>query len=216
LILYPGNTQGRHARETGPKGCTIITVKDGEVTSHESQHLHVVRWEVIPVNSFGLASAADVVDAAVAAVKSATGQGGGEVLAARIMVEGICPAHHELTADPEKWTAEIRAAAAAATGEGAWVEKVRFLTAPEMEWGKGWPGSDSFSDLIRYIEGLSVTGELENWVAEDLKPMKEKLPPEIFQGEGVIDLDSGEELKRVLEDVKGMLVHRILETESRQ
>ena len=51
---------------------------------------------------------------------------------------------------------------------------------------------------------------------EDLKALKEKLPPEIFQGGGVMDLDSGEELKRVLEDVKGMLVHRILETESRK
>lgn len=216
LILYPGNTQGRHARETGPKGCTIITVEDGVVTSHEPQDLHVVRWEIIPVNSFGLASAADVVDTAVAALEAATGQGGGEVLAARIMVEGSCRAHQELSADPEKWTAEIRSTAAAATGEGVWVEKVRFLTAPELDWDKGRSGSDPLSDLIRYIDGLSVTGEFGNWVVQDLKPLKEKLPPEIFMGGGVMEFDSGEDLKRVLEDVKGMLVQRILETESRK
>ena len=216
LILYPGNTQGRQARETGPKGCTLITVEDGAVTSHEHQDLHLVRWEMIPVDSFGLASAADVVDAAVAAVEAATGRGGGEVLAARIVVKGFCRAHRELSADPEKWTAEIRAAAAAATGEGAWVEKVRFLTAPETGRDEVRPGSDPLSDLIRYIDGLSVTGAFGSWLAEELKPLREKLPPEIFQGEGLMDLDSGEELKRVLEDVKGMLVQRILETESRK
>ena len=102
LILYPENTQGRHARETGPKGCTLITVEDGEVTSHESQDLHVVRWEVIPVDGFGLASAADVVDAVTAAVESATGQGGGEVLAARIMVEGSLPGPPGAVGRPRK------------------------------------------------------------------------------------------------------------------
>lgn len=216
LILYPGNTQGRHARETGPKGCTVITVEDGEVISYEPQDLHAVRWEVIPVAGSGLSSAADVVDATVEAVESEMGQGGGEVLVARIIIEGACPAHRELLADPEKWTAEIRGSVAAATGEGAWVEKVQFLTVPEVDLGKTQTGSDPLSDLIRYIDGLSATGELKNWLAEDLKPLKEKLPPELFQGEGVIDLDSEEDLNRILGDVKGLLVHRILETETRK
>ena len=29
VIHYSGNTQGRHARETGPKGCLLATVDDG-------------------------------------------------------------------------------------------------------------------------------------------------------------------------------------------
>lgn len=214
LILYPGNIQGRHARETGPKGCTIITVEDREVTSHEPQDLHVVRWEVVPVTGCGLSSAAEVVDAAVAAVEAEAGQGSGEVLVARITIAGNCPAHGELSADPEKWTAEIRAAVAAATGEGAWVEKVRFQTRPEPGRVEGRSGSDPLADLIGTIDGLSDTGDPENWLAEDLKTLKEKLPPELFQGEGLIDFDSGEELKHILGDVKGLLVHRILETEA--
>ena len=42
-IVFPGNIQGRHIRETGPKGCTLVTVDNGEV---EHRDLGVLRWSV--------------------------------------------------------------------------------------------------------------------------------------------------------------------------
>ena len=30
-IVFPGNLQGRHIRETGPKGAALVTVTDGKV-----------------------------------------------------------------------------------------------------------------------------------------------------------------------------------------
>lgn len=41
-IVFPGNLQGRHARETGPKGATLIEVADGQVTSVRPLHLDVI------------------------------------------------------------------------------------------------------------------------------------------------------------------------------
>jgi DNA repair exonuclease SbcCD nuclease subunit len=210
LILFPGNIQGRHARETGPKGCTLVYVEDGRVASFEHRDLHVVRWEVISVNASGLSAAVDVVDAAVAAVKSESGKGGGEGLAARLFIEGACRAHQELLADSEKWMAEIRAAIAAATGERAWIEKVRFITAPEADLSILRSGSDPLSDLVRYITGLSGTEEIGALLAEDIRTLKEKLPPELFQGEGAMTPDSPEMLSGLVEEVKGMLIQRLL------
>ena len=210
LILFPGNIQGRHARETGPKGCTLVSVEDGRVASFEHRDLHVVRWEVISVDASGLTAAVDVVDAAVAAVKSESGKGGGEGLAARLLIEGACRAHQELLADSEKWAAEIRAAIAAATGEGAWVEKVRFMTAPEADLSILRSGSDPLSDLVRYLNGLSANEEIGALLAEDIRTLKEKLPPELFQGEGAMTPDSPEMLSGLVEEVKGMLIQRLL------
>ncbi len=31
-IVFPGNIQGRHVRETGAKGCTLVDVQDGQIT----------------------------------------------------------------------------------------------------------------------------------------------------------------------------------------
>jgi DNA repair exonuclease SbcCD nuclease subunit len=210
LILYPGNTQGRHVRETGPKGCTLVAVEDARVASFEHRDLHVVRWEVIPVDASGQSAAVDVVDAAAAAVKSESGKGCGEILAARLVIEGACRAHRELAADSERWTAEVRVAVAAATGERAWVEKVRFMTSPEADFSISRSGSDPLSDLVRYIDGLSATDELGALLSEDIRSLKEKLPPELFLGEGGITPDSPDELPKLVEDVKAMLVQQII------
>ncbi len=32
-VVYPGNLQGRHAKETGPKGCILVEVEDARVAS---------------------------------------------------------------------------------------------------------------------------------------------------------------------------------------
>jgi len=210
LILFPVNIQGRHARETGAKGCTLVSVEDRRVASFEHKDLHVVRWEVIPVDASGQSAAVDVIDAAVAAVKSESGKGSGEGLAARLLIQGACRAHRELVADSEKWMAEIRAAIAAATGERTWVEKVRFMTASEADLSILRSGSDPLSDLVRYINGLSATEEIGALLSEDIKTLKEKLPPELFQGEGATTPDSPEMLSGLVEEVKGMLIQRLL------
>ncbi|WP_054958013.1 metallophosphoesterase family protein [Paenibacillus dakarensis] len=49
-IVYPGNIQGRHIRETGPKGCYLIDVdEDGTVAMH-FRELDTVRWSEIIVS----------------------------------------------------------------------------------------------------------------------------------------------------------------------
>jgi DNA repair protein SbcD/Mre11 len=42
-IVFPGNLQGRHAREIGPKGATVVTVRDGRMADVEARALDVVR-----------------------------------------------------------------------------------------------------------------------------------------------------------------------------
>jgi hypothetical protein len=43
-IVFPGCIQGRHIRETGPKGCVLVTVEDVTVTGIEKCPLDVLRW----------------------------------------------------------------------------------------------------------------------------------------------------------------------------
>jgi len=49
-IVFPGNIQGRHIRETGPKGCTLVTVDNGEVVEVEHRDLDVMRWSLCEVD----------------------------------------------------------------------------------------------------------------------------------------------------------------------
>jgi DNA repair protein SbcD/Mre11 len=43
-IVFPGCIQGRHIRETGAKGCVLVTVADGAVSEIETCSLDVLRW----------------------------------------------------------------------------------------------------------------------------------------------------------------------------
>jgi len=56
-VVFPGNIQGRHIRETGPKGCLLVTVESGAVESVEQKPLDVMRWASCPVDAGGLENA---------------------------------------------------------------------------------------------------------------------------------------------------------------
>src|SRR5262245_40516490 len=61
-IVFPGNLRGRHARETGPKGATLVRVERGRVETAEHRPLDVVRWSADRVDVSDAASPTDVVD----------------------------------------------------------------------------------------------------------------------------------------------------------
>ena len=51
VILFSGNIQGRHIRETGDKGCTLVEVKDGAIDSFIHLSLDVLRWELCEIDA---------------------------------------------------------------------------------------------------------------------------------------------------------------------
>jgi DNA repair exonuclease SbcCD nuclease subunit len=50
-VEYPGNLQGRSMRETGPKGCTVVTVADDGSVGTRFEALDVVRWMELRVEA---------------------------------------------------------------------------------------------------------------------------------------------------------------------
>src|SRR5262249_16249106 len=66
LVVYPGNPQGRHARESGPRGCYQV-----DVDSHGRAHLqfietNLVRWADLHVSIAGHSRLSGLIDAMLA------------------------------------------------------------------------------------------------------------------------------------------------------
>jgi DNA repair exonuclease SbcCD nuclease subunit len=57
-VHYPGNTQGRTPRETGPKGGLFVEIERERPTQPEFLELGPIRWETLPVD--GLESETDL------------------------------------------------------------------------------------------------------------------------------------------------------------
>ncbi len=60
-VVFPGNSQGRSIRETGPKGAVLVTVEDGQVAGLRHMELDVIRWAAVEVDCSG-ASPTDAAD----------------------------------------------------------------------------------------------------------------------------------------------------------
>ena len=209
-VLFPGNLQGRHARETGPKGCTIVSVEDGLCRSVEHRNLHVLRWALCEVDVTGAVHPEDVIDRVRVSVEEEYAKESGSFLAARIHITGPCRAHGGLSENPEKWINEVRSAVTDACGGAVWLEKIKIGTSTEVDLEQMMKRNDSLGDLLRYVESLgsSDTEELMKLVTDDLVNLKAKLPT--VAGKDRIELDSPERVREILKDVKHVLISRLL------
>ena len=208
-IVFPGNLQARHARETGAKGATIIHVEDGNVTEVEPRPLDVVRWSACDVDASGASSLHDVVDLARAAVEVEAGKIDDRTLAVRIRVIGRSGAHSALRADQERFRQEVRAAVLDVSAP-VWVEKILVDTraAGAEEEFRGCAGP--IGDLLDSIRSLREDPEAVAELVREMGPLAMKLPPEYRALPGALDLESPEALAALLADVEQDLVPRLL------
>jgi predicted phosphodiesterase len=125
-VVFPGNLQGRHANETGPKGCVIVTVEDGIVVDVAHRPVDVLRWASLAVQAGGV-DEAGLLERLAAAVIGAAEAAQGRPVLARVTVSGGPAAG--LAGDPERLAAECHAAAIEA-GVSLHVERVRLRPAP--------------------------------------------------------------------------------------
>jgi len=127
VIVFPGNLQGRHARETGPKGATLVTVTDGRITEIEALTLDAARFEAIEIDVAAFAEPADLYGAARAAIAGAHDSAEGRPLALRLTLTGASALHDFLSVQAEQVREEMQALAWEA-GSDILIEKVRDKT----------------------------------------------------------------------------------------
>jgi DNA repair exonuclease SbcCD nuclease subunit len=212
-IVFPGNVQGRHARETGAKGATLVTVDDRGKAHLQHRDLDVFRWAVCTVDLTG-AAGGDALDRVQRALETALDAADGRPLAARVRLEGACPAHDDLTADPERWINEIRSLATGVGGD-LWIEKVQVRTRRAADLAaleRDDPEKNALGGLLRTVRELEADDAGLTRLAEGFADLERKLPPELFEeGEAVRPSDPAR-LRALLEEAKDLLLARLLAT----
>lgn len=204
-IVFPGNLQGRHARETGPKGATVIDVKDGRVEGVEARALDVVRWCGCDVDAGDAASGEDVVDLVRAALDGAVRDAGGRTVAARVTVRGATRAHAALSSEPDRWENELRSVASEIADE-LWLEKVIFGTAAPLDVAALATREDAIGQVARALGVLARDPDARAALVGELNELRSKLPPEVREGADAVRLDDPEFLLGALKDVEQLLL----------
>jgi DNA repair protein SbcD/Mre11 len=209
-VLFAGNIQGRHVRETGPKGCTLVTVDDGKVVTLEHQDLDVLRWSVCEVDASGAENAQEALNLVLKRLEKEINLSAGRPLAVRLRLIGPCRAHTELAMNPDRWVNEIRAMATDLSGEEIWMEKILFETRTEANLEEMLARQDVLGSLLRGIQDLSLNDRLLEDLQAEFGDLNRKIPAELKVNEGLFRLDDHETYLRILEDVKQLLLARLL------
>jgi exonuclease SbcD len=184
-IVFPGNPQGRHAREPGAKGCTLVTVEDEEVVEVRERHLDVLRWCTCRIDLAAASSVDEALEYAGRALEKVAAGAEGRLLAVRLELHGATTAHAALRAHPEKWEQELRSLALDRCAGRAWIEKVLLATRPRS----GGPGradragSEALAGLLASLQAaIEDPGRLEA-LGRGLEELRQKLPADLWDPE---------------------------------
>lgn len=212
-IVFPGNIQGRHIRETGAKGCTLVTVDHAEVAEVQHRNLDVMRWALCELDVANTDTADEVYDTVSAALQTTLDEADGLPVAVRLVLTGACAAHTGLHAEHERWVQEYRALAIRLGGAGLWLEKVAIKTRPSVSIDEALDREDALSHLLRGIHDMELDDSALAELANEMSAFRKKLHAVIPAGEERYDPADPEQLRDTLEDIKALLLNRLLSTE---
>jgi UDP-2,3-diacylglucosamine pyrophosphatase LpxH len=129
-VVFPGNTQGRHVRETGAKGAMLVRVENGQVKSLEHRATDEVRWAVAQVDASRASDMRDLLDGVSAALRTSIADAGDRPTASRLLVQASGVLADRLVADPDWFAAEV-IGQAAGVSDFLWIEKVKLVATAE-------------------------------------------------------------------------------------
>ena len=176
-VVFPGNLQGRHIRETGAKGATLIEIESERILSVEHRVLDVVRWALCHVDASDAANADDVLDLARAGVERELAEAEGRTLAV---------ARRDCRYDPRPRPARRRARALGQQRAArlprswlrdyVWVEKVRLRTRDDIDLAALAERDDAVGQLLASLASLRGSESGLGMLADELAELRRKLP----------------------------------------
>ena len=212
-VVFPGNIQGRHIRETGPKGCTLVTVDEGRVTDVAHRILDVLRWAVCRVDLEGCETDDGCLDRVRRAMEDELERAEGRPVAVRLVLEGVTPLHGRLHEKSSQFAEEFRGMAAGFLD--VWLERVLFQTRKNVP-GEERPGEDSpFTALRRAVDDFRRGGRRLPDLVPEMEKLRSKLPPDLLNEEDPFQ-PGNEKMAALCEDVKELLMGRVLQQEGRR
>ncbi len=179
-VVFPGNLQGRHIREPGPKGACLVTVDQGAIIDVAPLYVDVVRWALVRVCVDGCARVVDVIDRVRNAIEESVSRNAdGRLLACRIEIKGRTEIHGQLLASRAQVLAEVRAAALGLGEEAAWIERVVVATEPALDPSTLRAREDALGELRRSLSDASEDAALLEQLDDDIGELVRKLPHEV-------------------------------------
>ncbi|MDQ0217664.1 DNA repair exonuclease [Peribacillus cavernae] len=213
VVLFPGNIQGRHIKETGDKGCTFVHVRDSEIQSIEHHTLDVVRWQVCEVDANGVENTSDLVEKARELLEETFERAEGRFLAVRFRIYGACSIHQELLTQREHFINNIRSLSLEVGQGDIWIEKVKIQTAKTVNIDELRERNTPLASILDYLQLIKVDDEAIASLLAEFKDLHNALPHELKQTERGLDFNNPMLVKERFEEVEDLILHYLTKQE---
>jgi hypothetical protein len=208
-VVFPGNLQGRHIRETGARGAIMITADESGIQSVERLLVDALRWHVVAVDAGEANTLQDVVRLVGRAFEQLITDTPEKIyLSVRVCITGKTAAHGELFGLEAQLREEILGQAAGQGIDRLWVEKVRIETEPLTDAAHLVARSDAIADLQKFLDEAPDDAALLASLLEDLRPLVDRVPMEVIQAVPELHAIRGGDVAAIVKSVTpGLLAY---------
>ncbi len=209
-VIFPGNLQGRHAKETGPKGCFLVEVDDaGRTVSADFVPLDVVRWHRAEVDLKRRGNEAELVEGLRAALMEAHRDGDGRPGAVRIVLTGSTSLYSHIARAPHRLRQTTLELAGEIAGDDMWIEKIIDSTTQPGDRADAVP-SPQAHDLINIMQEIARNTDMVGpMLAKELEPLRMKLPGELKELSCLRLIEAPGLCREILEKLQPRLAARL-------
>jgi len=209
LVVFPGNLQGRHARETGAKGCMVVSVDDKCAASARFETLDVMRWANLAIDAGDCLGIDDVLERFSERLLTELQNNGDLPLAARVEILGRSAGDDRFRSDPQRLLNEIRSAAIDRGAGRVWVEKVKLLTSRADSTELAAASEGPIAELLSFVESLREDPLALVELGQELKDLHKKLPQELKDSSDLLDPSSVPWLGKAVLEARDILMSRL-------
>ena len=173
-IVFPGNIQGRHAKETGPKGCELVTVEGGVISASEFVALDVLRWHQLVLDASELDSVDALAKAFAAHARACVGSDRDKLHAVRLRIIGESALHRIEAEQPGSIAAAIQATTQDLEDLDVWIEQVHLDMRSPFDRAAAADRDDAVGEVVRLVDAIGADEDkLKAWFTQHLADMKD-------------------------------------------
>jgi DNA repair protein SbcD/Mre11 len=213
VILFPGNIQGRHIKETGDKGCTLVKVRDGAIESLTHLSLDVLRWELCEFDANGIESIEELMDEARNLLEGKYQEVDGRFLAVRFRIHGATKIHQDLIVDKDHIINNLRALSLEVGLGDIWVEKIKIETSRLINIEELKEQHTPVAVILDFIKDVAGNDELLTELLSEFQDLQLALPYVLKNGDDGYNFNNSDLIKKRLPDVEDLILYYLTKTE---
>ncbi len=204
-IVFPGCIQGRHIRESGPKGAVMISVEEGSAPVVAYHPLDVIRWEQLSVDLTGSETEQACLDRFKDAIETQINRHEPLPVILRVTFTGETDAHIRIVGDLDYWKEAVRSTAVSDFGDRTWIEKVIVDTRPKTREGRRPVDPGPLLELEKLVLDIKTNDDSLLSIGDELSNLFRKLPAEYRQGEGALNPKDPNHLGRIVDQAHALI-----------